>query len=217
MASARHKQQHTFRLSYQLEVGSSIDPDMEDISRWERELQGLTPAAPSVANADRIQLQFHLKQTLAIFPRTSLKILTMRSWPSTLRSLPKASSARPSTNTLTSATGMESTMPPSLPPWGIARCGCSAKPLLGCIISRCTGYRAVHYFSIILTAIYSESTGRQIDPPAGEFHARTKGTVSPAFAAEALARIPCAAGVWTISEEAPEMDAIPPAWAECKT
>lgn len=53
MASARHKQQHTFRLSYQLEVGSSIDPDMEDISRWERELQGLTPAVPSVTNAKR--------------------------------------------------------------------------------------------------------------------------------------------------------------------
>ena len=41
MASARHKQQHNFRLSYQLEVGSSVDPDMEDISRWENELQGL--------------------------------------------------------------------------------------------------------------------------------------------------------------------------------
>lgn len=46
MASARHKQQHKFRLSYQLEVGSSIDPDMEDISRWEHELQGPTPIAP---------------------------------------------------------------------------------------------------------------------------------------------------------------------------
>jgi len=39
MASARQKQQHNFRLSYQLEVGSSADPDMEDISRWEYELQ----------------------------------------------------------------------------------------------------------------------------------------------------------------------------------
>ena len=42
MASAKHKQQHNFRLSYQLEVGSSFDPDMEDISRWEHELQGPT-------------------------------------------------------------------------------------------------------------------------------------------------------------------------------
>jgi len=49
MASARHKQQHNFHLSYQLEVGSSIDPDMEDISRWERELQGLALIAPFVA------------------------------------------------------------------------------------------------------------------------------------------------------------------------
>ena len=49
MASARHKQQHNFRLSYQLEVGSSVDPDIEDISRWEHELQGLIPIAPLVA------------------------------------------------------------------------------------------------------------------------------------------------------------------------
>lgn len=48
MASARNKQQHSFRLSYQLEVGSSVDPDMEDISRWEHELQGPTPTAPFV-------------------------------------------------------------------------------------------------------------------------------------------------------------------------
>ena len=45
MASARHRQQHSFRLSYQLEVGSSVDPDMEDISCWEHELQGPTLVA----------------------------------------------------------------------------------------------------------------------------------------------------------------------------
>ena len=43
MASAKHKQQHNFRLSYQLEVGSSVDPDMEDISHWEQELEGQIP------------------------------------------------------------------------------------------------------------------------------------------------------------------------------
>ena len=48
MASAKHKQHHSFRLSYQLEVGSSVDPDMEDISCWESELQGLAPITPSV-------------------------------------------------------------------------------------------------------------------------------------------------------------------------
>ena len=41
MTSARKKQNHNFCLSYQLEVGSSVDPDMEDISGWEDELQGL--------------------------------------------------------------------------------------------------------------------------------------------------------------------------------
>lgn len=119
-----------------------------------------------------------------------------------LRSLPRANSTRPSTTTLTSATGMESTMPPSLPPWGITRCKCSEKPLLGCIISRCTGYRAVHYFSIILTIIYSESTRRSISPLGSGLHARAEATVSPAFAMKAPARVPCAAGVWTRSEEA---------------
>jgi len=39
MASAKHKAQHNFRLSYQLSVGSSLDPDMEDIAGWEHELQ----------------------------------------------------------------------------------------------------------------------------------------------------------------------------------
>lgn len=80
-----------------------------------------------------------------------------RSWPNTLRSLPRASWTRPSTNTLISATGMGSTMPPSLPSWEIVRCKCSEKPLPGCTISRCTGYRAVHYLSIILTTIYFQT------------------------------------------------------------
>ena len=53
MASARHKQQHNFRLSYQLEVGSSVDPDMEDISHWEHELQGPIPIAPLAVKCSR--------------------------------------------------------------------------------------------------------------------------------------------------------------------
>ena len=62
MASARHKQQHNFRLSYQLEVGSSVDPDMEDISRWEHELQGRIPITPLVANLFPLTFdQFHPK------------------------------------------------------------------------------------------------------------------------------------------------------------
>lgn len=50
MASARKKQQHNFLLSYQLEVGSSVDPDMEDVSCWEHELEGLAPTTPSVVH-----------------------------------------------------------------------------------------------------------------------------------------------------------------------
>ncbi|KAH9983173.1 hypothetical protein BJV74DRAFT_51280 [Russula compacta] len=39
IASASHKQQYSYRLSFQHEVGSSIDPDMEDVAEWERILQ----------------------------------------------------------------------------------------------------------------------------------------------------------------------------------
>ncbi len=38
--SARHKQRHSYRLSFQEEVGSSFDPDMDDIAHLERTLQG---------------------------------------------------------------------------------------------------------------------------------------------------------------------------------
>lgn len=45
MDSVRHKERHSYRLSFQDEVGSSLDPDMEDIAEWERNLQedGLSP------------------------------------------------------------------------------------------------------------------------------------------------------------------------------
>ncbi|EPQ53545.1 hypothetical protein GLOTRDRAFT_139742 [Gloeophyllum trabeum ATCC 11539] len=38
MNSVNRKAQHAYRVSYEWEVGSSIDPDMEDVSRWEQEL-----------------------------------------------------------------------------------------------------------------------------------------------------------------------------------
>ncbi|KAI5997286.1 hypothetical protein F5J12DRAFT_906995 [Pisolithus orientalis] len=38
--SANHRARHAFRLSYSLEVGSSFDPDLEDVSVWESELRG---------------------------------------------------------------------------------------------------------------------------------------------------------------------------------
>jgi hypothetical protein len=40
MDSVRHKERHSYRLSFQNEVGSSLDPDMEDIAEWERNLHG---------------------------------------------------------------------------------------------------------------------------------------------------------------------------------
>jgi hypothetical protein len=41
MQSVERKQQHEYRLSYQQDVGSSFDPDMEDVGQWERDLQGV--------------------------------------------------------------------------------------------------------------------------------------------------------------------------------
>ena len=40
IASASQKHRYSYRLSFQNEVGSSIDPDLEDIAAWERSLQG---------------------------------------------------------------------------------------------------------------------------------------------------------------------------------
>ena len=38
MANASRKEVHSYRISYAQEVGSSIDPDLEDIASWEQEL-----------------------------------------------------------------------------------------------------------------------------------------------------------------------------------
>jgi len=40
MRNAEHRSQHAYRVSYALEVGSSVDPDMEDVAGWENELRG---------------------------------------------------------------------------------------------------------------------------------------------------------------------------------
>jgi len=37
--SAKHKHRYSYRLSFQNDVGSSIDPDMDDVAEWERNLQ----------------------------------------------------------------------------------------------------------------------------------------------------------------------------------
>lgn len=43
MASNQGKRRHNFRLSYAQDVGSSIDPNMEDVVGWEHDLQGTAP------------------------------------------------------------------------------------------------------------------------------------------------------------------------------
>jgi hypothetical protein len=40
MENANRKQQHTYRLSFAYEVGSSFDPNLEDVDSWEKELGG---------------------------------------------------------------------------------------------------------------------------------------------------------------------------------
>jgi hypothetical protein len=39
---------HSYRLSYNFEVGSSIDPNMEDVPGWEAELQGTYTVTPQI-------------------------------------------------------------------------------------------------------------------------------------------------------------------------
>jgi hypothetical protein len=41
MANATRKEHHSYRISYAQEVGSSIDPDLEDVATWEQELAGV--------------------------------------------------------------------------------------------------------------------------------------------------------------------------------
>ena len=42
MQNVKRKTYHSYRLSYAHEVGSSFDPDMEDVGGWEHELRGTT-------------------------------------------------------------------------------------------------------------------------------------------------------------------------------
>ena len=39
MASVNRKTQYSYRLSYAQDVGSSFDPDMEDVAEWESDLR----------------------------------------------------------------------------------------------------------------------------------------------------------------------------------
>lgn len=44
MENINRKDRHSYRVSYAQEVGSSFDPDMEDIDRWEEELHSKRPS-----------------------------------------------------------------------------------------------------------------------------------------------------------------------------
>ena len=41
MANATRKEHHSYRLSFAQDVGSSFDPDLEDVAAWEQELTGV--------------------------------------------------------------------------------------------------------------------------------------------------------------------------------
>ncbi|KAK2465105.1 hypothetical protein APHAL10511_002913 [Amanita phalloides] len=45
--NGHRKRQHAYRVSYALEVGSSFDPDMEDVTQWEEELGCIPPISSS--------------------------------------------------------------------------------------------------------------------------------------------------------------------------
>ncbi|KAF8632693.1 hypothetical protein AX15_001746 [Amanita polypyramis BW_CC] len=45
--SSHRRRQHAYRISYALEVGSSFDPDMEDMGKWEEELGACPPPLTS--------------------------------------------------------------------------------------------------------------------------------------------------------------------------
>ncbi|KAH7912630.1 hypothetical protein BJ138DRAFT_1060693 [Hygrophoropsis aurantiaca] len=52
VSNAKHKDRHSYRLSYSNEVGSSFDPDMEDVNGWESELLMQTSSSIHVAPED---------------------------------------------------------------------------------------------------------------------------------------------------------------------
>lgn len=58
VASEKRKLAHQYALSYQLEVGSSIDPDMEDIDTWEQELRQPGSNSNQAAHSQYSQEEF---------------------------------------------------------------------------------------------------------------------------------------------------------------
>jgi len=76
MANASSKQRHSYRVSYAHDVGSSFDPDLEDIDEWERELDDschspnspLNSAKPPILHCpdfDNVELEAYAEECAA--------------------------------------------------------------------------------------------------------------------------------------------------------
>jgi len=52
MAQTNRKTDHSYRLSYAQEVGSSFDPDIEDVAEWENEIHDDSKHTQSLSPAD---------------------------------------------------------------------------------------------------------------------------------------------------------------------
>lgn len=64
MQNMQHRRTHAYQLSYSQEVGSSFDPDREDFSEWERDLQVEPPASYSntVLDAEEEELRAYAEE-----------------------------------------------------------------------------------------------------------------------------------------------------------
>lgn len=60
VASAKKKTRHAFRVSYALEVGSSLDPELDDINQWEHELQDEPELSPS--DLEALELEAYARE-----------------------------------------------------------------------------------------------------------------------------------------------------------
>ncbi|EED84866.1 predicted protein [Postia placenta Mad-698-R] len=62
IANGRRKQQHQYRLSYAYDVGSSFDPDMEDINEWEQGPLDPPPISTTPEDLDEEELAAYAEE-----------------------------------------------------------------------------------------------------------------------------------------------------------
>lgn len=62
IANGRRKQQHQYRLSYAYDVGSSFDPDMEDINEWEQGPLDSPPISTTPEDLDEEELAAYAEE-----------------------------------------------------------------------------------------------------------------------------------------------------------